>query len=40
MVGAEPVIWRANDGEFVTETVEMTESTKTDVFTQLTVNND
>lgn len=37
MVGAEPVIWMANEGEAVTETEEITESTRTDVFLQFTV---
>lgn len=36
MVGAEPVIWIANEGEAVTETEEITESTSTDVFVQFT----
>jgi len=37
MVGAEPVIWMANEGEAVTETADITESTSTDVFVQFTV---
>ena len=37
MVGAEPVIWIANEGEAVTETEDITESTSTDVFVQFTV---
>jgi len=37
MVGAEPVIWIANEGEAVTETEEITESTRTEVFVQFTV---
>ena len=36
MVGAEPVIWMANEGEAVTETEDITESTRTDVFLQFT----
>jgi len=38
IVGAEPVIWSVNEGELVTETDEITDSTRTDVFVQLTVN--
>ena len=37
MVGAEPVIWIANEGEAVTETADITESTSTEVFVQFTV---
>ena len=37
MVGAEPVIWIANEGEAVTETEDTTESTSTEVFVQFTV---
>lgn len=37
MVGAEPVIWMANEGEAVTETADITESTRIEVFVQLTV---
>jgi len=36
MVGAEPVIWMVNEGEAVTETADITESTSTDVFLQFT----
>lgn len=36
IIGAEPVIWIVNEGEFVTETDEMTDSTRTDVFVQFT----
>ena len=37
MVGAEPVIWIVNEGEAVTETEDITESTSTEVFLQFTV---
>jgi len=37
MVGAEPVIWMVNEGEAVTETEDITESTRTEVFVQFTV---
>lgn len=36
MVGALPVIWSANEGEFVTETKEITFSTRIEVLTQFT----
>ena len=36
MVGAVPVICNAKEGEFVTEMDEITDSTSTDVFVQLT----
>lgn len=36
MVGADPVIWMANEGEAVTETEDITESTRTEVFVQFT----
>ena len=36
MVGAFPVICNAKEGEFVTEMDEITDSTSTDVFVQLT----
>ena len=36
MVGAELVIWIANEGEAVTEANDITESTSTEVFVQFT----